>query len=57
MRNDIGTQTGTDGTSRALNTQKGVGAMKPKETGEGHNEAKGAKKPEAAPEALTPIAK
>lgn len=56
MRNDIGTQTGTSGTSRALNTQKGVGAMKPNEAGEGRSEKAG-KKPAAAPEAVTPIAK
>jgi len=57
MRNDIGTQTGTNGTSRALNTQKGVGAMKPDEAGKGHNEAKAAERPEKAPEAMAPIAK
>jgi len=56
-RNDIGTQSGTSGTSRALNSQKGVGAMKPSESGEGHASAKAAKKPAAAPEAMAPIAK
>jgi hypothetical protein len=56
-RSDIGTQTGTNGTSRALNSQKGVGAMKPSESGEGHTTAKGAKKPAPAPEAIAPIAK
>lgn len=57
MRNDIGTQSGTSGSSRALNSQKGVGAMKPMEGGEGKTTAKGAKKPAAAPEAMAPIAK
>ena len=49
MRNDIGTQGSTSGSSRALNSQKGVGAMKPMEGGEGKATAKGAKKPAAAP--------
>lgn len=45
MKNEIGTQRGTRGSSMSLNTQKGEGAMKPSESG-GKHDPNGTRPPE-----------
>ena len=54
MANDIGSQTGTNGTSMGINSQKGAGGQKPSATG---NSNPGGCKPPRAPDGSVPMPK
>ena len=53
MGNEIGTQTGISGTSMALNTQKGYGAVKPSATA--GSSSPGGTKPDKPADAAVPM--